>query len=112
MKSAPSDTPPGSMIFVNASNMQVIALSGETKNKVPPYGQFLYRFKSKTRERLTVKAATIIDEQPKIVLNRTFVMTPEKRILYIIFPTDDTLKIWRTKTLSLNSIRPVSKAEE
>lgn len=105
--SVPSDqksAPDGSLSFVNTSNVPVIVITGDDKHKVRPYGQFLHQFKETGRSRLTVKAATIIDNAPKVILNRRFIITDQSRLAYFVFPTDDSLKKWRTQSLEFNSI--------
>lgn len=96
--------PPGTVSFVNVSQIPVIVMAGESKHKVRPYGQFIHHYGDSGRGKLSVKAATIVNEKPRMILDRNFVMSDTKRIAYFAFPTNESLSRWTTKQLHLDNI--------
>lgn len=97
-------SPPGSISFVNVSQVPVIVMAASSKYRVKPYGHFMHRFEGREKGKLSVKAATVVDQEPRLILNRNFIMTDTKRVAYFAFPTADNLNSWATTKLFLDTI--------
>ena len=97
-------SPPGSISFVNVSQVPVIVMAASSKYRVKPYGHFMHRFEGRKKGKLSVKAATVVDEEPRLILNRNFVMTDTKRVAYFAFPSTENLNSWATTKLFLDTI--------
>lgn len=96
--------PKGSIMFMNASSVPIVTLVGRDKQTLPPYGQSIYETNRNEREHLTVKAATMVNEKPRVILNQSLMAAPDKRMAYIIYPTNQSMRTWRTKSVALDLI--------
>ena len=100
----PQQVPKGSIMFINASSVPIITRVGEDTQKLPPYGQSIFKTNRNERDNLTVKAATVVNKKPKVILNQSLMAAPDKRMTYIIYPTNQSMRTWRTKSVALDLI--------